>query len=92
MASFCLHDFYCLDCGKKNLTIPRGTNKLHKKFHRKKLYCRNCKCFVNHIECRDDFEVWEFEDNWKNGKYILEAANSREFCKEEDKIYDLFYK
>lgn len=91
MASFCLHDFYCLDCGQKSLTLPRQSGHLHKKFHRKKLYCRNCKCYINHIECRNDFEVWEFEDKWRNGTYIDEAAASREYGK-EDNNYDLFHK
>lgn len=88
--SFFLHDFYCISCGQKNLSLPRDPGKLKGKFHRKKMYCRNCKAEVNHIECRDDFEAWEFEDNWRHGLYIQEASNSLEYCKENEDAKNIF--
>ena len=78
-----MHDFYCLDCGNKTFSIPRSEGRLKKRFHRKKLYCLNCKCLINHIECRDDLEAYEFRRNWEAGEYIQEATNSKEYCEAE---------
>ena len=83
MPSIVFHDFYCMGCGKKNLSLPRKTSKLKGKFHRKKLYCRNCKITLNHIECRDDYEIWEFHNDWEAGVFTKEAEESKEFCSKE---------
>ena len=80
MPSMIFHDFYCLNCGKKSLTLPRKTSRLKEKFHRKKLYCTHCKVTINHIECRNDAEIWEFKENWAAGVYKTEAEQSKEFC------------
>lgn len=75
-----LHEFYCIDCGNKSFSIPRSEGRLKKRFHRKKLYCLNCKCLINHVECRDDLDAYEFRTKWLAGYYIQEAAKSKEYC------------
>ena len=55
------HDFYCINCGKKGMPLARKTGKQKEKFHRKRLYCLNCKTEVNHIECRNQEEVETFK-------------------------------
>ena len=74
------NDFYCLLCGKKSFTLPRKDCKRKEKFHRKKLYCLNCRCEVNHIELKSDAEVYEFKQAFEDGLYKEEALESREVC------------
>lgn len=73
-----IHDFYCINCGQRSLPIVRRRSLQHEKFHRKKLYCPWCKMTVNHIECKNDEEAYEFKQAFKNGEYIQEAAESIE--------------
>ena len=84
MASLRLHDFYCTCCGQKTFTSPRSSGHLHKRFHKKKLYCLHCKAEINHIECRDEFDVWQFKEDWENGKYINEVPEQSLSTEEKD--------
>ena len=74
------HEFYCMHCGKRNIPLARKRGFQHSKFHRKKLYCFNCKKEVNMIECKNDFEVQEFLENYANGVYEDEAKESLSYC------------
>jgi len=75
-----IHDFYCMNCGKKAMMLPRKRGHLHKSAHRKKLYCIWCKCEVNHMEIRNAEEEAEFLENFKNGVYKDEVADSLAVC------------
>lgn len=81
------HDFYCMKCGKKGLSLQRKVNHKHGKHHRKKLWCPYCKMEVNHIECRNDNEVYEFLENFKSGEYEKELEESLDFIKEKNKAW-----
>jgi transcription elongation factor Elf1 len=70
------HRFFCLNCGKENIPIYRNPGHLHKKNHRKVLYCPWCKTKVNHIECSNEFEVTQFREDFKEGVYKDEAQES----------------
>ena len=74
-------DFYCMKCGRKGLPVQRPEAKKREAFHRKKLYCYNCKTEVNHIECKNQFEVEEFKINFTEGIYLQEVKESLEVCK-----------
>ena len=63
MAGFEIHKFYCMNCGKEGIPISRRAGRMHGKFHRKQLWCCNCKTMINHIECRSDQEVEEFKND-----------------------------
>lgn len=78
-----MHDFYCLNCGQKSLTLPRKIGRQYKSGHRKKLYCPHCHTEVNHIECKNDFDVWEFKQAFEAGEFQEEAKESMEFIKNE---------
>ena len=80
------HDFYCLNCGKRNITIMRPRNCLREVNHRKVLYCCNCKTTVNHMECRDDEEAYDFKLAFEQGDFIEEAKASIAYVKEEGKV------
>ena len=66
------HDFFCLKCGNKGIPIGRKQGFQHGKFHRKKLYCIHCKEEVNHIECKNDEEVYEFQCMFEEGHFLKE--------------------
>lgn len=76
-------NFYCIRCGKRGIPVLRNGARLRKSFHRKKLYCPHCKCYINHIECRTDEDAEQFKEDYKNGMYESEAAESVEFIRKE---------
>jgi hypothetical protein len=43
------------------------------------MYCFNCKVEVNHIECRDELDAYEFKCAFEEGEYINEAKESMAF-------------
>ena len=77
-----IHDFYCLNCGQKSMSLPRQRNHLHGKFHRKKLYCPLCKTTVNHIEVRSEDERWEFLEDFKGGVYEQEKIDTLSYVRD----------
>lgn len=82
--SFIFNDFYCLSCGSKSFSLPRSAGKGHEAFHRKRLYCPNCKREVNHIECRNDEEAYEFRLAYEMGEFVAEAVDSMLYIEEEN--------
>lgn len=77
------HSFYCINCGKRAMSLQRPVSKLREAHHRKKLYCPCCGNVVNCIECRNDSEVYEFKENFELGVYKEEAEASLKECKGE---------
>lgn len=67
-------DFYCVNCGKRTMTIPRPKSLIRPAFHRKKLYCPWCKETYNCVECRNDAEAYEFRLDFEDGLYKEEAV------------------
>ena len=80
MAKYEMHDFYCMNCGRKGLPCQRKVGQLHEEFHRKKLYCIFCKTEVNHIEVRNQEEKEIFMEAYKNGEYKVESEESLRAC------------
>ena len=74
------HEFYCINCGKKGIPLARKRGHQHSSFHRKKLYCIYCQKEVNMVECKNEFEVQEFLENYANGVYEDEAKESLSYC------------
>lgn len=86
MVNYVLNDFYCINCGQKNFAIPRKDGRMHGKFHRKKLYCFHCHAEVNCIECKNEEEIAQFKEDFANGVFKEEAAESIAYCEKELKI------
>lgn len=82
--NFMINDFYCMACGTKGLSLPRKAGKEHEIFHRKRLYCPNCRMEVNHIECRNDDEAYEFKIAFELGEFVEEANESIAYIEEEN--------
>lgn len=68
--------FFCTKCGKEGLPIYRNQGHFHPKFHKKKLYCIYCKNDINHIECKNEEDIYEFKMNFNKGVYANEAEES----------------
>ena len=83
MAKFSEHSFYCINCGKKMISLPRKNGHNYKKHHRKKLWCPWCKMEVNGIECKNDNDVYDFLEAFKAGEYKEEVANSINYIQNE---------
>ena len=81
MPGYEIHKFYCINCGKEGVPLARKHGHMHGKFHFKQLWCCNCKLLVNHMECRNDIEVQEFKDNFKQGVYKDDAEQSISHCR-----------
>lgn len=79
-----LHDFYCMNCGRKGIGVFRNQGFQHGKFHRKKLYCPYCKTEVNHVECKNDEEVFLFKEAFANGEFVEEAKLSISYINERN--------
>ena len=73
------HDFYCLNCGKKTITLMRKIGKQKERFHRKKLFCPWCKNDVNAVECKTQQDVDEFLDKYNKGEFVEEAKESMNY-------------
>jgi hypothetical protein len=85
----CVHDLYCLNCGNRSLPVYRNRGSFREKFHRKKLYCLNCKAACNHVEIKNSKELLEFKKNFEAGEFKEEAAASILEVEREESIYDL---
>ena len=83
MASYQTHEFRCINCGRAGIPIPRNKGHQHGKFHQKKLFCIYCKTEVNHIEIKNEEELYEFLNDWEDGVYKEQAQESLEHCAKE---------
>lgn len=65
-----LDDFYCTQCGKKGIPIPRQAGSEREAGHLKKLWCLYCNKETNHVECRPNtkycYKDFLTELNYKN--------------------------
>ena len=70
------HSFYCIRCGNKGIPLRRNSGHQHAQSHRKKLYCPYCKMEVNHVECKNDEDVYNFKLDFEEGVFINEVEDS----------------
>ena len=73
-----IHDFYCLNCGKRSLSLPRKIGHQHEQFHRKNLYCPYCKITSNNIEVKNDIERVLFLEQYNKG--VFEDERKKIVC------------
>ena len=67
-----IHDFYCIKCGQKGISLPRKRGELHGANHLKKMYCPHCQTVVNHVECKNELDAYQFKEDFLAGKYLEE--------------------
>ena len=80
-SNFKAHHFFCIQCGQEGIPIYRNQGYKHERFHRKKLYCPHCKIEINHIECQDDEDIYEFKDAFEKGEFKNEVEESLAFIR-----------
>ena len=78
-----LTEFYCINCGQKG--IPVWRERTREAGHRKALYCVHCKMVINHVETRTAEEARQFRQDFEQGLYQQEAAESIEYRKRREK-------
>lgn len=61
-------DFYCTQCGLKNLPIPRIAGKEKEPGHLKKLFCFHCQKETNMAEIRQS-NKYSLDDFWIEYEY-----------------------
>ena len=71
-----MHRFFCIQCGNEGIPIYRKQGHQHGRFHRKKLYCPHCKVEINHVECKNDEDVYEFRIDFEEGVFADEIEES----------------
>ena len=76
------NDFYCISCGNKSLTLPRKESFKHERFHRKKLYCYRCQMEINHVECQNEEDAYNFKLDFEDGVYDNEKEESLAFIRD----------
>lgn len=74
--NFKTHRFFCIQCGNEGIPLARKQGHKHGRFHRKKLYCPYCKMEINHVECKDDFDAYEFKVCFERGIFADEVKES----------------
>lgn len=83
MAKYNEHSFYCMRCGRKGIALPRKNSHQYGRYHRKRLWCPWCKMEVNHIECKNDTDVFEFKKAFEAGEYRTEVEESLKYINNE---------
>ena len=48
------------------------------------MYCPNCKIIVNHIECRNEEDVYDFKLDFEEGLFKEEVDESLKFLNGEN--------
>lgn len=60
-----INSFYCSECGNRGIELPRTKGHQHKNMHSKHLYCIYCKQITEHIECKDEEDIFIFKENFR---------------------------
>ena len=74
--NFKTHRFFCIQCGHEGIPLARKQGHKHSKFHRKKLYCPYCKMEINHVECQNEEDVYNFKIDFEEGVFADEVEES----------------
>ena len=74
--NFKTHRFFCIQFGNEGIPLARKQGHKHGRFHRKKLYCPYCKMEINHVECKDDLDAYEFKVCFERGVFADEVEES----------------
>ena len=85
-----ISDFYCTNCGKYTLSLPRKNGRTRKGGHLKKLYCPNCKEEHNCAEVDDNmfYTLDDFKLEFSNNNFV---NGERIFALNQIKYMDAFY-
>lgn len=70
-----IHEFYCTQCGKCGIPVPRKLGSLRECGHLKMLYCIFCGKVTNHAECISGsaYSAKIFEEEFQSGNFDEEG-------------------
>lgn len=69
--NFSLSDFYCTECGKKGLSIPRKHGQARESGHIKDLLCIYCNKRTKHVEVSEtgSYSYFDFLEDFESGVF-----------------------
>ena len=77
-----IHDFYCTQCGKKTLPVPRKLGQLREAGHLKKLFCCYCGKENNCVEVNPMSSKYTYEDflfEFDNGNFNEDGTRKMKY-------------
>lgn len=82
-------DFYCTQCGNKNIPVWRKEGEMRESGHLKKLYCINCLKETNHVEVRElgKYKYKDFLIEFNGGNFNEEGKRIVDSWKTFEKLY-----
>ena len=85
-----IHEFYCTQCGKCGIPVPRKLGYLRECGHLKMLYCIFCGKVTNHAECISGsaYSAKNFMEEFQSGNFDEEGnrkLNLTQWKKENNK-------
>lgn len=84
-------DFYCTQCGKQGIMIPRKVNAQREAGHLKKMYCLHCKQEHNFVEIRPFGMEYRYEDfllEFENGNFGTDGLRKEEWKQFKRRFYN----
>ena len=76
-----ISQFFCTECGREGIPLPRPESKKRESGHLKTLYCSFCKKETNFVEVREhssytssNFIIEFTSNNFKDGKRVMPYA------------------
>lgn len=81
---FTFDDFYCTNCGKKNISVARRLGQQREPGHLKNLYCPYCKQEHNAVEVKEhclNYTVEDFFLEFNNGNFNEDGTRKMPFKK-----------
>jgi hypothetical protein len=69
MKGYYSSEFYCAECGNRNIPIGRNTSKKRGKKHIKDLYCVHCKKITKNIELNEKYTLNDFRNDYNKGEF-----------------------
>lgn len=90
---FSVSDFYCTECGKAGIPIPRNSNAMRNGGHLKNLFCLYCGKSTNHVEVSKyhNYSVENFKEEFELGRFVdgnRVAIKDLKGCKNHDCKYN----
>lgn len=84
-------DFYCTQCGTKNLPVWRKKGKEREAGHLKKLYCSYCDKEQNCVEIKQNASKYTFEDfkiEYEYGNFDKNGKRKQKYGELRSKIHN----
>jgi hypothetical protein len=84
-----ISEFYCTQCGKRGIAVPRKKGAERKGGHLKKLFCLHCNMPTNHVEIKPftKYGYEEFKLEFDYGNFSEKGERIQPFGVFKDNLY-----